>query len=162
MNKIVAKISSMPPKMIIAYIVVLVALFLIVKFFVKPKVSQVFNDARYKIAGGKTSDGSSVKTISDNRKAMIAAAAKELYEAVYSWWGSAADRVTPLTKINALNDAEFIYAYESYMRQFSKNPYYDVSNEVMVSNEKDKFLTRAVALGLPTGKDAITPNDIKG
>lgn len=152
----------MPPKLIITYIVVMVVLFFIIQFLVIPKAKKILTGARYQLVGGTTADGSSMSTISENRKNTIASYATDLYEAVNSSFGGFADRATPLSKINALNDAEFIYAFESYMRQFNKNPYYEVDWETISGDSDDKFLSRSKALNLPIRESDVTPKNKKG
>ena len=162
MKNLISKISSKNPKELLIYAAIIgVAIFLF-SYFLVPYIKKLATNVKYRVAGGKTEDGSSVKTLTNARKATLAGLSKDLYDQVYSPLGSFANREDPLSNLNALNDAEFIYSYESYMRQFSANPYYDLSWEAFVGPEKDIYMTRATSMSLPIGQADINPNDSKG
>ena len=162
MSNLISKIAAKSPKELLIIAIITVVIVFVTSNFIYPYFKTKVVDIKYKISGGKKIDGSSIETSSMARKATLAGLSKDLYDSVYSPLYNFADREGPLSALNSLNDAEFIYAFESYLRQFSANPSYDLSLEYFVGPEKDIYIKRAAKLSLPAGEKDITPKDKKG
>ena len=146
MKKLVSKIQSMSPKEILIYVVIILLLLWLLKKGSK-FIKAAFSKFRYDVFGAIPQDGSNPGVLTEARKPILDVLAATLYDDVRKIWGTAENT---LGQINALNDTEFIYVFESYIKQFSANPYYDVDWELMPETEEDdKFLARSKKLGLP-------------
>jgi len=152
MNKLLSKLNIKDPKQVLIYILVLI----LVVWLLKKSANMLrgfLSKLRYDLFGAIPQDGSQSQypggegSISETRKSVLQGIAKDLRDSITSILGNADQE---LAVFNALNDTEFIYAYESYISQFNTNPYYDVDWEFLPQTDEDeKFLERAKLLNLP-------------
>jgi len=127
-------------------LVIIIGIYLLKTFW----NSDALNNSGYQFLGAKSNDGSKVKDLTPEMKKTLEEGAIELKALINEGGGAQIQLDSSLSAINKLNDAQFIYMYEYYIKKYGENPFCAVDWELLPNTEEDEaFMTRAENLRLP-------------